>query len=596
MNAPGASPESAPELPALPALSAAFGAMPTEPLREFMQWMATSPEFSKLYFRFLGDSAALWRACIEREAGKPFTPPAVPGADDRRFASPEWTGSPYFDFLRQYYLIYAGFVNDSVEAASLPAHEKGQLRFFARQYIDAVSPANFAATNPEALKAALATNGETLRQGIEQFVHDAARGRISTVDESAFEIGRNIAITPGAVVYQNALIQLIQYAPSTPTVHRRPLLMVPPCINKFYILDLSPENSFVRYAVEQGHTVFMVSWRNPAQESPPPAGGAARRRRPPAGDRLDRATWDDYVEKGAMAAIRAAQEISGEPLINALGFCVGGTILSSALAVLAARGERPAASLTLLATLLDFSDTGEIGLFIDEKSVEAREAMLGGGGLLAGSELARVFSALRDNDLIWSYVVNNYLKGRKPAAFDILYWNADSTNLPGPMYAWYLRNMYLENALRDPGRLKICGEKVDLGAIGLPSYVVGTREDHIVPWKSAYQSVHLLAGRGRGRSAGPPGRFVLGASGHIAGIINPAAKNRRSYWLGGETPASAEGWLAKAKEHPGSWWGNWNAWLAPLGGDSRPAPVSLGSAAHPVLEPAPGSYVKVRVD
>jgi polyhydroxyalkanoate synthase len=607
-------PPEQPEPPQLAAFAAGFGVIPGEPFRDLAQWMATAPEFVTLYLRFLADSAVLWRTHIEREIGKDQPDIVSAGPDDRRFAAAEWTNSPYFDFIKQYYLLYARFVNASVDAAALSEHEKAQLRFFTRQYLDALSPANFAATNPEALQAALASNGETLRKGMELFIHDAALGRVSNVDETAFEVGRNLATTPGAVVYQNEIIQLIRYRAATENVHRRPLLIVPPFINKFYILDLAPANSFVRYAVEQGHDVFIISWRNPSPALPSDAGPGtaakrASRKRASAGSTanpaaptaaaacadgqppLDHATWDDYVERGVIAAIRSVQEISGEPVINALGFCVGGTILCTGLTVLAARGERPAASLTLFATLLDFSDTGEIGLFVDEQSVEAREAMLAGGGLLPGSELARVFSALRDNDLIWSYVVNSYLKGQKPAAFDILYWNSDSTNLPGPLFTWYLRHMYLENALREPARLTTCGVPIDLGTIDLPSYIVGTREDHIVPWRSAYAGVHLLARRASGPPS-PQSRFVLGASGHIAGIINPASKNRRSYWLGSEMPVRADDWFARATEHPGSWWSDWRDWIAGFGDGMRPAPQELGTRRYPEIEPAPGSYVK----
>jgi polyhydroxyalkanoate synthase len=541
---------------------------PLQPWQAFAQWAAASPEFALLYTKYLGDLATVWTRTLEREQGRQVDPVAAPSAGDRRFAAPEWSSNVYFDYLKQTYLIGSRFLEQAVDAATLDEHLKGQLKFYVRQYVDSLAPSNFAATNPDALKAALATSGETLKRGVLNLVEDIGKGRISTVDEQAFEVGRNLATTPGAVVFENALIQLIQYAPSTPTVHRRPLLMVPPCINKFYILDLSPDNSFVRYAVEQGHTVFMVSWRNPDES-------------------LGHLRWDDYVEDGVIAAMEVVRAICGDERMNVLGFCVGGTLASTALAVLAARGQKWVESLTLLATLLDFSDTGEIGCFVDEESVVGREAALGKGGLLSGRELSLVFSALRDNDLIWSYVVNNYLKGERPAAFDILYWNADSTNLPGPMYAWYLRNMYLENRLRVPGGVTVCGEKVDLGKVAAPAYVLATREDHIVPWRSAYASTGLV-----GRDV----RFVLGASGHVAGIVNPAAKNRRSWWAAnGKPPAAPDAWLAAATEHPGSWWTDWAAWLAPHGGPKRKAPPRPGNADLQPIEPAPGRYVKHRI-
>jgi polyhydroxyalkanoate synthase len=373
-------------------------------------------------------------------------------------------------------------------------------------------------------------------------------------------------VTPGDVVYENALIQLIQYRPLTAKVGKRPLLVVPPCINKFYIMDLQPENSLVRFMVEQGHTVFLVSWRNPGPE-------------------LGHLGWDDYLEQGPLAAVRVVQDISRSKTLNALGFCVGGTLLAAALAVLAARGEKPAASLTLLTTLLDFSDTGELGLFIDEQFLAAKEATIGKGGLLHARELQNTFSALRPNDLIWNYVANNYLKGQKPQAFDLLYWNSDSTSLPGPFACWYMRNLYLDNSLRIPGKLTMCGVKVDLGQLDMPSYILATREDHIVPWRTAFLSTRILSG---------PARFVLGASGHIAGVINPAAKNKRSYWTNATTQLDADTWLATAEEHKGSWWNDWAAWIAAHKNGEKAAPKKPGNAAYPPIEPAPGRYVKAR--
>jgi polyhydroxyalkanoate synthase len=347
-------------------------------------------------------------------------------------------------------------------------------------------------------------------------------------------------------------------------VAARPFLMVPPCINKYYILDLQPENSVVRYAVEQGNTVFLISWKNVQAD-------------------LGHLTWDDYIEKGALQAITVVQAITKMDQINALGFCVGGTILSSALAVAGSRGESPVASLTLLTTLLDFADSGEIGCLVDEKAVQLREATIGKGGLLKGSELAQVFSALRANDLIWQYVVGNYLKGNKPPAFDLLYWNSDATNLPGPFLAWYLRNMYLENNLRIPGRLEMCGVKADLGRVDMPAFIYASREDHIVPWKSAYLSRNLLGG---------DTTFVLGASGHIAGVINPAVKNKRSHWLNDSATANADEWFDTATEVKGSWWPVWAEWLKGHNGGEVAARAKLGSKDYPPGEPAPGSYVK----
>jgi polyhydroxyalkanoate synthase len=434
-----------------------------------------------------------------------------------------------------------------------------------RQWIDALAPTNFLATNPDALARAIATEGGSLVHGLSNLVADAGRGRISLSDSGAFVVGRDLAITPGDVVFANDLIEVLQYAPTTPTVHRRPLLIVPPCINKYYILDLQPDNSLVAHAVAQGHTVFLVSWRN-------------------AGPEQGKLGWDDYLEQGVVQAIDVALAISGADRVNTLGFCIGGTLLASALAVLAARGDEKAASLTLLTTMLDFSDTGELGLMVSEQAVAAREATIGHGGLLKGRELAQVFAALRANDLIWPYVVNGYLKGKAPPAFDLLFWNGDDTNLPGPMYCWYLRNTYLENKLREPGGTVQCGLPVDLGQITVPAFVYASREDHIVPWQTAYASTQLLGG---------DVRFVLGASGHIAGVINPPAKGKRNYWVG-KLAADADRWLERAEDVPGSWWPAWMDWLGEHAGRLVAAPKSAGSRQHKPIESAPGRYVKAK--
>jgi poly[(R)-3-hydroxyalkanoate] polymerase subunit PhaC len=525
---------------------------------------ASSARLSALQAEFSRRHLSLWQSAMSREAAP--NERAQP-SHDRRFSSPEWRVNPWFDYLRKSYEINSIFLADCVEAVEAEPFAKERLRFAARQMIDALSPANFVATNPEAIKLALETRGESLTKGVLNLIEDAHKGRISTTDEKVFEVGRNLAATEGAVVYENDLLQLVQYAPKTPTVHERPLVMIPPCINKFYILDLQPENSYVRYAVEQGHTVYMVSWRNVESEQ-------------------GHYGWDDYLEQGVLRAIDVARDISGRETVNALGFCVGGTMLGAALAVLAARGERKVESATYLASMLDFSDTGDIGLFIDEPSVAVREAAIGKGGIVPGRELAFVFSALRANDLVWSYVVNNYLKGRPPEAFDLLYWNADSTNLPGPMYCQYVRRTYLENTLREPGRVIMLGSPIDFGKVKVPSYLLATREDHIVPWRTAYRSTALLGGELR---------FVLGASGHVAGVINPAAKNRRSYWIGEDLAPDADTWLQNAVEQRGSWWSDWSTWLSGWGGRRVKPRKSLGNARYKPIEPAPGRYVKHRI-
>jgi polyhydroxyalkanoate synthase len=509
---------------------------------------------------------ALWMGTMANAAGQAGESVVAPERGDRRFHADEWRDNPWYSLLKQTYLLNSRLLDDMVEAADLDATAKHKARFFARQFIDAMSPSNFAATNPDVIKLAFETKGESVKAGLNNLLEDLKRGRISITDETAFEVGRNVAVSKGSVVFENALFQLIQYSPLTEQVAQRPLVIVPPCINKFYILDLQPDNSLVRFACEQGQTVFLVSWCNPGAEH-------------------GKTTWDDYLEQGAMKAIEIAQAISGADKINAVGWCVGGTILSSAIAVLRARGDKSVASLTLLTTMLDFRDPGDLGVFIDEQGVSQREQAIGQGGIYPGAELGFVFQTLRANDLIWPYVVSNYLKGQSPDAFDLLYWNADSTNLPGPMYAWYLRNMYLENNLCVPNRLTMCGTSVDLGRIDMPSYVLATQEDHIVPWRAAYCTTQLVGGKAQ---------FVLGASGHIAGVINPASKNKRSYWIDGNLGSDPEQWLASAQAVSGSWWTHWMKWLKPHGGKSVPARVRLGNAKHKPIESAPGRYVKAR--
>ncbi len=528
---------------------------------------ASDPQaLTALQKQFADQQMSLWQSVLGKHQGKPESFKVAPEPGDRRFNSPEWQQSPMFDYLHQAYLLNTQYLKQMVEL--LPSQDdkaRERMRFLVRQISDAMAPTNFAATNPEFIKLALETKGQSITDGINNLIKDFEKGRISMTDESVFEVGRNIATTEGAVVYENEVMQLIQYAPLTAKVGTRPMLVVPPCINKFYIMDLQPDNSLIRFMVEQGHTVFLVSWRNPKEEQ-------------------GELGWDDYLEQGPIAALRVMQEITKVKQVNALGFCVGGTILTSALAVLKARGESPVASLTLLTTLLDFSDTGEIGLFIDEQGVAAREATIGQGGLLPARDLQNTFSFLRANDLVWNYVQNNYLKGQKPQAFDLLYWNSDSTNLPGKFACWYMRNMYLENSLRVPGKLSMCGDKVDLGKLDMPVYLLATREDHIVPWHSAYLSTRLLGGKLR---------FVLGASGHIAGVINSASKNKRSYWVNEDIKADADGWLAASEEKPGSWWNDWAAWSKSFAGEQR-APRKPGNTKYKPIEPAPGRYVKER--
>lgn len=527
-------------------------------------------ELTRIQSAYLDEAAQIWNRTLEKSV---HSMAPVPQLADRRFASSEWTAHPLSGFVAALYLLNARTLMQMAEGMQGDEKTRQRVRFAVQQWVDAAAPSNYLAFNPEALKKALDTEGRSIAQGLQHLWRDVQQGHVSQTDESMFEVGRNVATTEGAVVFENELFQLIEYKPLTAKVHERPMLFIPPCINKYYILDLQPDNSLIRYTVEQGHRVFVVSWCNPD------ASLAAK-------------TWDDYIEDVAIKAIHLVQEIGKSETINTLGFCVGGTILATALSVLAGRGEHPAQSMTLLTAFLDFSNTGVLDLFVDEAAVRMRELALGpeapqGPQLLQGKELATTFSFLRPNDLVWNYVVGNYLKGETPPPFDLLYWNSDSTNLPGPMYCWYLRNTYLENNLREPGKLQVCGQPVDLRAVQVPTYVYASREDHIVPWDAAYMNTQVLGGQAR---------FVLGASGHIAGVINPPAKKKRSHWIGaaGQHPPKASQWLAGAQEHPGSWWTDWSAWLKAHGGAEIAAPKVPGNKAHRPIEPAPGRYVKAK--
>lgn len=526
-----------PELPALPSLTldpSAFGELQQDYIKRATELISTGPQN--------------------------VTP------KDRRFQADPWRDG-MFGWNAALYELNAEFMARMAQAYSGDQKTVERVRFATQQWIDATSPSNFLVSNPEAQKQLVESGGQSLVAGLENLMADMKRGRISLTDESAFEVGRDLAVTPGSVVFQNELFQLVQYTPTTEQVWTTPMVMVPPCINKFYILDLQQQNSVIAHLVEQGHTVFVVSWKNPKEE-------------------LGHVTWDDYLSTGVVEALNVAREICDVAQVNTLGFCVGGTILSTTLAALAARGEKPARSVTLLTTLLDFEDPGVLNLFIDETMVSMREATIGQGGIMPGADLAQTFSALRPNDLIWNYVVKNYLHGQAPPAFDLLYWNSDSTNLPGPMFAWYLRHMYLQNDLCKPGALNCLGESIDLGAIDTPTYLYGSRDDHIVPWKAAYGSAALLSN---------DVRFVLGASGHIAGVINAPARNKRNYWINDATPPEPDDWFDGAAEIPGSWWPDWYHWLESYQDGSVPA-REPGKAGFEAIEAAPGSYVKEKAD
>ena len=513
---------------------------------------------------YIDSATALWNQSLQ--AGG-----AVPPSPDRRFSAPAWNDNPVSKFAVAAYLLNGKALTAMADAVEGDEKTKARVRFAIEQSLAATAPSNFMSLNADAIKKAVDTNGESIGQGIKNLLHDIQQGHVSMTDESQFEVGKNVATTEGAVVFENEFFQLLEYKPLTKTVYEKPFLLVPPCINKFYILDLQPENSLIRYTAAQGHRTFVVSWRNPDAS-------------------MANKTWDDYIEHAAIRAIQVVQDITGAKTINTLGFCVGGTILATALSVLAARGNKPAASMTLLTSLLDFSDTGILDIFIDEQSVAYREQEMGKGGLLKGQDLASTFSFLRPNDLVWNYVVGNYLKGETPPAFDLLYWNSDSTNLPGPFYAWYLRNTYFENKLVKPGQLSVCGQSIDLRQLDMPTYIYGSREDHIVPIGGAYASTQHLPGKKR---------FVMGASGHIAGVINPPVKNKRSFWTNDKLPANKfpiaqSDWLKTATEHPGSWWTDWSNWLKSQASKQIAAPKKFGNTKYKAIEPAPGRYVKAK--
>jgi polyhydroxyalkanoate synthase len=521
--------------------------------------LSFSPEkLEVLQQQYISEATDLWNQSLS----------GAPAVKDRRFAGQAWHANPMAAFTAAAYLLNTRTMMALTDAAETDAKTKARIQFAVEQWAAASAPSNFLALNAEAQQKAIETKGESISKGIQNLLHDMQQGHVSMTDESLFEVGKNVATTEGKVVFENDYFQLLEYKPLTAKVYERPFLLIPPCINKFYILDLQPENSFIRYAVSQGHRTFVVSWRNPDES-------------------MAQTTWDDLIENVAMKAIAVTQEIAASKQINALGFCVGGTILSNALAVLAARGEKPVASATFLTTLIDFTDTGVLDVFIDEAFVKYREGQFAKGGLMKGKDMASTFSFLRPNDLVWNYVVGNYLKGETPPPFDLLYWNSDSTNLPGPMYAWYLRNTYFENNLIKPGKATVCGEKIDLRKVDMPIYVYGSREDHIVPIGGAYASTQVFPGKKR---------FVMGASGHIAGVINPPAANKRCYWTGSEAsfPKDVNQWMGKAKEHAGSWWGDWSSWLKTHAGKQIAAPKTYGKGKYKAIENAPGRYVKER--
>ncbi|MBV0931957.1 PHA/PHB synthase family protein [Marinobacterium weihaiense] len=530
----------------------------TRSLEDPTVWIRAIADYQQAQFN-------LWRNLLSGKTSE--EPIAEPSPGDRRFKAEEWSKNPVFDYIKQSYLLTSQMLTEMAHNAKLSPAEQQKLEFYTRQYVDALSPTNFALTNPEVLQQALETKGASLVEGLKNLLSDIDKGRISMTDESAFELGTNLATTEGAVVFQNHIFQLIHYKPLTEQTFERPTLIVPPSINKYYILDLQPDNSFVRYALEQGQDVYLISWNNPSSEERD-------------------LSWDDYVGDGVIKAIEITKRISGQDRLNAVSWCVGGTLMASALAVLANRKDNSVSSCTFLTTLLDFSDPGDLCVYIDQHQVKHLESKVNNEGILHGRELATSFNMLRSNDLIWSYVVNNYLKGQTPPPFDILYWNSDPTNLPAEFYTYYINRMYLENKLVQPDALTMCGEPIDLRRIKTPCYFLSTMEDHIAPWKGTFKALDLFANV----------EFVLGASGHVAGVINPAKKNRRNYWIKGEMGKGPEAWLESAERHEGSWWGHWSDWLRRRAGKKVDAPSEYGTQEFPVLEAAPGSYVRKRLD
>jgi len=525
-----------------------------------------------LQMKLWQDYLALWQNSMFKMMGQTSAPVAEPHKADRRFRHDDWESNFLYDYVKQSYLIAARHLHHSLaRVEGLDDKTAKKVDFYTRQYIDALSPSNFLLTNPEALRETVNSGGQNLVKGLNNLLEDLSRGngeqlKVRMTDSEAFSLGSNLAMTRGKVVFQNDIMQLIQYEPLTDKVHATPLLIIPPWINKFYILDMRENNSFVRWAVEQGHTVFMISWVNPDEK-------------------LAHKRFDDYLTEGSLAALDVVRDITGEAQANVIGYCLGGTLLACTMAWLAAKKQERIRSATFFVTMIDFEKPGELEVFIDEQQVGALEKKMQKRGYLEGSEMATTFNMLRANDLIWSFVVNNYLLGRDPFPFDLLHWNGDSTRMPAAMHSFYLRNLYLKNLLREPGGITLAGTPIDITHSKTPAYFISTVEDHIAPWQSTYAGARLLKG---------PVRFVLGGSGHIAGIINPPAAGKYGYWTHDKLAAKPEDWLAHAKQHEGSWWTDWAQWVGGHAG-AKIAPRVPGKGKYEALEDAPGSYVKLRI-
>ena len=536
------------------------------------QLLANPARLAESHMNLWWEYMSLWQGSMMRMLGAPAEPVAVPREGDKRFKHEDWQQHFLFDYVKQSYLIAARWLHDQVATVEgLDDHTKKKVDFFTRQYIDALAPSNFALTNPEVFRETVATGGQNLVKGLHNLLDDIERGggqlKISMTDTKAFELGVNIATTPGKIVFQNELMQLIQYEPSTKKSWKRPLLIIPPWINKYYILDLREKNSFIRWAVAEGLTVFVISWVNPDE-------------------RLAHKTFEDYMTEGSLAALDAVERATGEADVNAIGYCLGGTLLAATLGYLAAKKEKRIASATFMTALVDFTAAGELEVFIDEGQVASLEKKMNERGYLEGGEMATTFNMLRANDLIWSFVINNYLLGRDPFPFDLLHWNCDSTRMPAAMHSYYLRNMYMKNALREPGALTLAGVPIDVTKVTTPTYCISAIEDHIAPWKTTYETTQIMKGKAR---------FVLSGSGHIAGMINPPAANKYGYWTNDRVPDTADAWFAGATQNEGSWWTDWRRWLTPFLGREVPARVP-GKGKLKVIEPAPGTYARIRAD
>ncbi len=536
------------------------------------QMLANPAKLAESQMNLWWDYMNLWQGSMLRLMGGVAHPVAVPAQGDKRFKHEDWHEHFLFDYIKQSYLITARWMHDQVaKVEGLPEQTRKKVDFFTRQYIDALAPSNFALTNPEVFRETVATGGQNLVKGLNNLLGDIERGggqlRISMTDQKAFELGVNIATTPGKVVFQNDLIQLIQYEPATKKAWKRPLLVIPPWINKYYILDLREKNSFLRWAVNEGMTTFVISWVNPDAK-------------------LAHKDFEDYVTEGTLAALDAIEKATGEPDANVIGYCLGGTLLAATLGYLASKKDKRIASATFMTSLIDFTASGELEVFIDEEQVRSLEKKMNERGYLEGSEMAQTFNMLRANDLIWSFVINNYLMGRDPFPFDLLHWNCDSTRMPAAMHSYYLRNMYMKNLLREPDALTLAGAKIDLSKVTVPAYFVSAMEDHIAPWKTTYAGTQLLRGKNR---------FVLAGSGHIAGMVNPPGISKYGHWTNESLPADPQSWFAGASAHEGSWWPDWRKWIAPHLGREVPPRVP-GKGKLKVIEAAPGSYARIRAE